>query len=135
MRRLSLQGVSAAVLALLTPRAATAQPGVVWLRVRNDSDQTFEHVWQGLPRHASDTDLGPLHPGQTSRWHAVPAVLAHYRKTRVQLAHRHLTHVLDATHLHGQPALPPGRYTFALRLAHGQLVLTLTGEEPVGAGK
>ena len=56
-------------------------------------------------------DLGPLAPGATSRWHALPAVLPHYRKTRVQLAGRHVTGVLQ------DGGLLPGSYTFVCTIA------------------
>lgn len=92
----------------LTLRAHAANE--IRLRIRNDSAETFEHVWQGSPRHGTDVDLGPLAPGETSRWHALPAVLPHYRKTRVQLARRQVTGVLQGG------ALMPGRYTLACTL-------------------
>ena len=80
------------------------------LRVRNASSEPFAHVWQGHPQSGTDIDLGPLAPGETSRWHTLPAVLPHYRKTRVQLARRQVTGTLQ-----GQ-ALLPGGYTFVCTL-------------------
>ena len=85
------------------------------LRVRNASSEPFAHVWQGHPQSGTDIDLGPLAPGETSRWHTLPAVLPHYRKTRVQLARRQVTGVLQ-----GQ-ALLPGSYTFVCTLEGGGL--------------
>lgn len=81
------------------------------LRVRNASSQVFEHVWQGHPQSGTDIDLGPLDPGETSRWLTLPAVLPHYRKTRVQLAGRHVTGVLQ------DGGLLPGSYTFVCTIA------------------
>lgn len=87
----------------------------IQLRIRNDSGEPFEHVWQGKPQFGTDVDLGPLAPGQTSRWHRLPGDLPHYRKTRVQLATRQLTGVLPGA------ALAPGCYTFVCTLANGAL--------------
>ena len=92
----------------LTLRAHARQH--IRLRVRNASSEPFEHVWQGHPQRGTDIDLGPLAPGETSRWHTLPAVLPHYRKTRVQLARRQVTGTLQ-----GQ-ALLPGSYTFVCTL-------------------
>lgn len=92
------------------------------LRIRNDSAEPFEHIWQGWPRRGTSVDLGPLAPGQTSRWHSLPSVLPHYRKTRVQLAGRQVTGVL----LGG--ALVPGTYTFACTLEHGALRVAVIRE-------
>jgi len=92
----------------LTLRAHAANE--IRLRIRNDSAEPFEHVWQGWPQRGTDVDLGPLAPGETSRWHALPAVLPHYRKTRVQLARRQVTGVLQGG------ALMPGSYTLACML-------------------
>lgn len=100
----------------------------VWLRIRNDSRETFEHVWQGWPERGTSVDLGPLAPGQASRWQAFPAALPHYRKTRVQLADRQLVHVTDTAFPHGQATLAPGRYTFAYTLEGAALRLTVTEE-------
>ena len=105
MRRTLLQRVG-----LLVPALAQAREAV-WLRIRNDSPQPFEHVWLGLPRQGTDVDLGPVPPGQTSRWHAFPAAPPHYRKTRVQLAGRHVTGVLQ------DGGLLPGSYTFVCTIA------------------
>ena len=118
------------VLATLQPtaRAGAQEPQAVWLRVQNNSQEAFEHVWQGLPGTHSDVDLGPLQPGQTSRWHAVPATLAHYRKTRIQLARRQLVHVTDTSFPQGRATLPPGRYTFAYTLEGTALRLAVTAE-------
>lgn len=117
------------LLPVLAPGLAHAQDHpTVWLRVRNHSQEVFEHVWQGLPRTLSNVDLGPLRPGQTSRWHAVPATLAHYRKTRIQRAQRQLVHVTDTSFPNGQATLAPGRYTFAYTLEEDALRLTLIPE-------
>ena len=84
MRRALLQRLpllAAALAPLLRPTGAHAQGGAqVWLRVRNSSQEAFTHVWQGLPQQGTNVDLGPLLPGDTSRWHALPATLApgHY---------------------------------------------------------
>jgi len=117
------------LLPVLAPGLAHAQDHpTVWLRVRNHSQEVFEHVWQGLPRTRSNVDLGPLRPGQTSRWHAVPATLAHYRKTRIQLAQRQLTDVTDTSFPQGRATLEPGRYTFAYTLEGDALRLTVIPE-------
>lgn len=87
----------------------------IQLRIHNDSGESFEHVWQGKPQLGTDVDLGPLAPGQTSRWHRLPGTQAHYRKTRVQLASRHLTGVLP------DAPLAPGCYTFVCTLEDGAL--------------
>ena len=100
------------------------------LRVRNASSEPFAHVWQGHPQSGTDIDLGPLAPGETSRWHTLPAVLPHYRKTRVQLAARQLVHVNDTAYPHGHTALAPGRYTFAYRIEGEALQLTVVKEPP-----
>ena len=99
--------------AWLTLRAHAANE--IRLRIRNDSDQPFEHVWQGWPQRGTDVDLGPLAPGETSRWHRLPAVLPHYRKTRVQLPRRQVIGTL----LDG--ALMPGSYTLVCTLEGGGL--------------
>ena len=124
MRRTLLQ-----LAGLLVPALAQAREAV-WLRIRNDSPQPFEHVWLGLPRQGTDVDLGPVPPGQTSRWHAFPAAPPHYRKARVQLAARQLVHVNDTAYPHGHTALAPGRYTFAYRIEGGALQLTMVKEAP-----
>ena len=132
MRRTWLQRLPlwAAVLApLLRPTGAHAQGSAqVWLRIRNSSQEAFTHVWQGLPRTRSDVDLGPLRPGQTSRWHAVPATLAHYRKTRIQIGQRQFTHVTDTSFPGGRATLAPGHYTFTYTLEGGALRLTVAAE-------
>ena len=80
MRRALLQRLpllAAALAPLLRPTGASAQGNAkVWLRVRNSSQEAFTHVWQGLPQQGTDVDLGPLLPGDTSRWHALPATQA-----------------------------------------------------------
>lgn len=110
-----LAGVVAGLASALATGSALAQPpghgGKVWLRVRNDSTTVFEHVWQGWPQRGTDVDLGPLWPGQTSRWHAFPAELPHYRKTRIQLPERQVTDVIDRAFPAGRKALAPGYYT------------------------
>ena len=117
------------LLPVLAPGLAHAQDHpTVWLRVRNNSQEVFEHVWQGLPRTRSDVDLGPLRPGQTSRWHAFPATLAHYRKTRIQIGQRQLTHVTDQSFPGGQATLAPGHYTFSYALEGGALHLSVTAQ-------
>lgn len=99
--------------AWLTLRVHAAQE--IRLRIRNASAEPFGHAWQGWPQRGTDVDLGPLAPGETSRWHRLPAVLPHYRKTRVQLARHQVTGVLQ-----GQ-ALLPGSYTFVCTLEGGGL--------------
>ena len=132
MRRTLLQRLpllAAALAPLLRPTGARAQGGAqVWLRVRNQSQEAFTHVWQGLPQQGTDVDLGPLLPGDTSRWHALPATLAHYRKTRIQIGQRQLTHVTDQSFPGGQATLAPGHYTFSYTLQGGALRLTVTAE-------
>ncbi len=122
MRRTLLQ-----LAGLLVPALAQAREAV-WLRIRNDSTEPFDHVWMGLPRQGTDVDLGPVAPGQTSRWHAFTAAAPHYRKTGVQLAARQLLHVNDTAYPHGHTALAPGRYTFAYRIEAGALRLTVVKE-------
>lgn len=124
MRRTLLQ-----LAGLLVPALAQAREAV-WLRIRNDSTEPFDHVWMGLPRQGTDVDLGPVAPGQTSRWHAFPAAAPHYRKTGVQLAARQLLHVNDTAYPHGHNALAPGRYTFAYRIEGEALQLTVVKEPP-----
>ena len=85
------------------------------LRVRNDSAEPFEQVWLGWPQRGTAVGLGPLAPGQASGWTTLPAVLPHYRKTRVQLARRQATGVLQGG------TLVPGRYTLACTLEGGAL--------------
>ena len=132
MRRALLQRLpllAAALAPLLRPTGARAQGNAkVWLRVRNSSQEAFTHVWQGLPQQGTDVDLGPLLPGDTSRWHALPATLAHYRKTRIQIGQRQLTHVTDQSFPGGQATLAPGHYTFSYTLEGGALQLTVTAE-------
>ena len=132
MRRALLQRLpllAAALAPLLRPTATRAQGSAqVWLRVRNQSQEAFTHVWQGLPQQGTDVDLGPLLPGDTSRWHALPATLAHYRKTRIQIGQRQLTHVTDQSFPGGQATLAPGHYTFSYALEGGALRLTVTAE-------
>ena len=136
MRRTWLQRLpllAAALAPLLRPTGARARGNAkVWLRVRNQSQETFTHVWQGLPQQGSDVDLGPLLPGDTSRWHALPATLAHYRKTRIQIGQRQLTHVTDQSFPGGQATLAPGHYTFSYALEGGALRLVVIPEaDPV----
>lgn len=132
MRRTWLQRLpllAAAFAPLLGPTATRAQGNAkVWLRVRNSSQEAFTHVWQGLPQQGTDVDLGPLLPGDTSRWHALPATLAHYRKTRIQIGQRQLTHVTDQSFPGGQATLAPGHYTFTYTLEGGALRLTVAAE-------
>ena len=132
MRRTCLQRLPlwAAVLApLLRPTGAHAQGSAqVWLRIRNSSQEAFTHVWQGLPQQGTDVDLGPLLPGETSRWHALPTTLAHYRKTRLQIGQRHFTHVTDQSFPGGRATLAPGHYTFTYTLEGGALRLTVAAE-------
>ena len=63
-------------------------------------------------------------PGATSRWHSLPAVLPHYRKTRVQLPRRQVIGTL----LDG--ALMPGSYTLVCTLEAGGLRVVAV-REPV----
>lgn len=132
MRRAWLQRLplwAAALAPLLRPTGAHAQGGAqVWLRVRNSSQEAFTHVWQGLPQQGTDVDLGPLLPGDTSRWHALPATLAHYRKTRIQIGQRQFTHVTDQSFPGGRATLAPGHYTFTYTLEGGALRLTVAAE-------
>ena len=132
MRRTWLQRLpllAAALAPLLRPTATRAQGSAhVWLRVRNSSQEAFTHVWQGLPQQGTNVDLGPLLPGDTSRWHALPATLAHYRKTRIQIGQRQLTHVTDQSFPGGQATLAPGHYTFSYTLEGGALQLAVTAE-------
>ena len=132
MRRTWLQHLpllAAALAPLLRPTATRAQVNAkVWLRVRNQSQEAFTHVWQGLPQQGTDVDLGPLLPGDTSRWHALPATLAHYRKTRIQIGQRQLTHVTDQSFPGGRATLAPGHYTFSYALEGGALRLVVIPE-------
>ena len=132
MRRTWLQRLplwAAALAPLLRSTRAHAQGSdQVWLRVRNSSQEAFTHVWQGLPQQGTDVDLGPLLPGDTSRWHALPATLAHYRKTRIQIGQRQFTHVTDTSFPQGRATLEPGRYTFAYTLEGDALRLTVIPE-------
>lgn len=129
-----LAGTAAGLASALATGSVQAQPprhgGKVWLRVRNDSTTVFEHVWQGWPQRGTDVDLGPLQPGQTSRWHAFPAELPHYRKTRIQLPERQLTDVVDRALPGGRSTLAPGFYTLAYTLEGGTVLrLTVLAEE------
>ena len=112
MRRTWLQRLprwAAALAPWLASAGARAQgTPQVWLRIRNSSQEAFTHVWQGLPQQGTDVDLGPLLPGDTSRWHALPATLAHYRKTRIQIGQRQFTHVTDTSFPGGRATLAPG---------------------------
>lgn len=119
--------------AALAPSLSQARSDKVWLRIRNDSQEAFTHVWQGLPQQGTDVDLGPLLPGDTSRWHALPATLAHYRKTRIQIGQRQLTHVTDQSFPGGQATLAPGHYTFTYTLEGGALRLAVMAE-PLASG-
>ena len=116
--------------ALLAAPGCAHASRTVWLRIRNDSTELFEHVWLGLPQLGSDADLGPLAPGQMSRWHALPAdPAAHYRKTRIQLGRRQIIHVNDGAYPHARNTLSPGRsYTFAYTLAGTQARLAVIDE-------
>ena len=108
-----------------------AQGGArVCVRIRNDSGEPFEHAWQGLPTLGSAVDLGPLAPGQTSRWHALPTLpAAHYRKTRIQLAQRQIIHVNDGAYPGGRATLAANhRYTLACALTDRGLALTVIEE-------
>lgn len=128
LQRLPLLAAALAPL-LLRPTGARAQGRAqVWLRVRNQSQEAFTHVWQGLPQQGTDVDLGPLLPGDTSRWHALPATLAHYRKTRIQIGQRQLTHVTDPSFPGGRATLAPGHYTLSYTLDGGALQLTVIPE-------
>lgn len=132
MRRALLQRLpllAAALAPLLGPTATRAQGNAkVWLHVRNQSQEAFTHVWQGLPQQGTDADLGPLLPGDTSRWHALPATLAHYRKTRIQIGQRQLTHVTDQSFPGGRATLAPGHYTFSYTFESGALRLVVIPE-------
>ena len=132
MRRTWLQRLpllAAALAPLLRPTGASAQGNAkVWLRVRNSSQEAFTHVWQGLPQQGTDVDLGPLLPGDTSRWHALPATLAHYRKTRIQIGQRQLTHVTDQSFPGGKATLAPGHYTFSYTFEGATLQLVVIPE-------
>ena len=132
MRRALLQRLpllAAALAPLLGPTATRAQGNAkVWLRVRNSSQEAFTHVWQGLPQQGTDVDLGPLLPGDTSRWHALPATLAHYRKTRIQIGQRQLTHVTDQSFPGGRATLAPGHYTVSYTFESGALRLVVIPE-------
>ena len=108
-------------------RAAAAER--VELRIHNAGPEVFEHVWQGLPGAGSDHDFGRIEPGQTSAWHAFPAQLAHYRKTRIQLEEgAQLTAVIDPVRHVGAATLAPGRYTLSYRIEHGAAELSLRPE-------
>ena len=132
MRRTCLQRLplwAAPLPPLLCPTGSHAQGSAqVWLRIRNSSQEAFTHVWQGLPQQGTDVDLGPLLPGDTSRWHALPATLAHYRKTRIQIGQRQLTHVTDQSFPGGQATLAPGHYTFSYTFEGATLQLVVIPE-------
>ncbi len=127
MMRRALVRLAPLLALMAAPLPARAQEHrQVWLRVRNQSQEAFTHVWQGLPQQGTDVDLGPLLPGETSHWHALPAVLAHYRKTRIQIGQRQLTHVTEPSFPGGHATLAPGHYTFTYTLDGGALQLTVT---------
>lgn len=117
----------AAGFAVMAAPASAQGRASVWLRIRNDSAEPFEHAWQGLPTHGTAVDLGPLAPGETSRWHALPAEpAAHYRKTRIQLARRQIIHVNDGAYPHGRTTLAAHhRYTLAYTLTDSGLALAV----------
>ena len=105
--------------------ACAAEPKL-YLRIRNSGELAFEHVWQGSPRAGSDHDFGRIEPEQTSEWHAFPAVLSHYRKTRLQPDQgRQLIDVIDPMRWVGQAELPPGHYTLDYALHAGGLRMRL----------
>lgn len=117
---------------LLFVLGACAAESRVYLRIRNSGELAFEHVWQGSPLAGSDHDFGRIEPGQTSHWHAFPAALSHYRKTRLQPDQgRQLIDVIDPMRWVGQPALPPGRYTLDYALGPHGLRVRVIGEVAV----
>lgn len=120
----------AALCALLADPGRAQGGARVWVRIRNDSREPFEQVWQGLPTRGTAVDLGPLSPGETSRWHALPAQpAAHYRKTRIQLARRQIIHVNDGAYPGGHSTLAANhRYTFAYTLTNRTLGLAVIEE-------
>lgn len=130
--------------AVLSGGAQASDAAEVWLRIRNNTDITFTHVWQGAPHRGTEVDFGPLPPGQTSDWRAFPAALPHYRKTAVQLADgRQLIHITTTAFEPGRSELAPGRYTFAYTLDrtahaggeahHAGLLLRLIDEDTTAA--
>ena len=127
LRRRIFQGLCGLGLLLLQPACASGDP--VRLRVRNAGVTTFEHVWQGSPLQGTDVDLGPLGPGQSSRWHAFPAHPSHYRKTAVQLeGGSQLIFVNEVAFPQRKTTLEPGWYTFEYRLDGGRLQLRVIEE-------
>jgi hypothetical protein len=93
------------------------------IRVRNDTGEALDDV--RVTGTGDPLSLGPLPPGAVSSWQAVdaapryPAIEA--SGPGVDLVH--LPYEGDA-----QADLPPGRYTYALRLEGGRLVVGLEQE-------
>lgn len=121
-----------AVLCLALPFAGNAAEAMVHLRIRNSGEVAFLHVWQGWPERGTDHDFGRVEPGRTSHWHAFPAQLPHYRKTRLQPEHgRQIIDVIDRELPRGQARLAPGRYTLDYALRGANLQLHLIDESAV----
>ena len=110
------------MVATLLAACAQAREERLQLRIRNSGEIAFEHVWQGLPTAGTDHDFGRIEPGQTSHWHAFPAQLPHYRKTRLQPAQgRQFIDVIEQR-------LLPGRYTLDYALHDGRLRVRVIDE-------
>lgn len=94
------------------------------IRVRNDTGEALDEV--RMTGAEGSQSLGSLPPGAASSWRAVdtvqryPAIEA--SGSGVDLVH--LPYEGDA-----QPDLPPGRYTYALSLEGGRLVVGLEHED------
>lgn len=94
------------------------------IRVRNDTGVELDEVRLGGAE--GDRSLGPLAPGAESSWQPVDSV---HRYPAIEASGAGL----DLVHLpyegDAQPDLPSGRYTYALRLDGGRLVVGLEQED------
>lgn len=62
-RPIARRALLAAWCALLADPSRAQGGARVWVRIRNDSREPFQQVWQGLPTHGTAVGLGPLGPG------------------------------------------------------------------------
>ena len=94
------------------------------IRVRNDTGEALDEVRIGGAEGFQS--LGSLPPGAVSSWRPVDAV---QRYPTIEASGSGV----DLVHLpyegEAQPHLPSGRYTYALRLEGGRLVLGLEQED------
>ncbi len=95
------------------------------IRVRNETGESLDDV-RVTPAGGEPRSVGPLPSGAVSGWQAVDTV-QRYPAIEASGPGTDLVHLPYEGA--GQPALPEGRYTYALRIESDRLVVDLEPED------